>query len=113
MNNKTKVGFKAFLFGGMIGAVIGLLYAPQSGEETRQTLVDEGQEIVDKTKASVKNTQDTAMTILQDAQTRVESLYQDTRERLGKLQEITKGTLNEQKESLEKGYSSAKEVVAG
>jgi gas vesicle protein len=113
MNNKTKVGFRAFLLGGLIGAVVGLLYAPQSGEETRQSLADEGQELMNKTKASVKNTQEAAISALQDTQTRMEALYQDTRERLGKLQEIAKGTLNEQKESLEKGYSNAKEVVAG
>jgi len=112
MSNKTKAGFKAFLVGGLIGAVVGLLYAPQSGEETRQTLMDEGQEIVDRTRNSIKNTQDTAMSAIQDTQTRMETLYQDTRERLMKLQEIAKGTLNEQKESLEKGYSDAKEVVA-
>jgi len=103
MSNKVKVGFRAFLLGGLIGAVVGLLYAPQSGEETRQTLVDEGQEIVDKTRTSV----------LRDTQMRMGTLYQDTRERLEKLQEVAKNTLDEQKESLEKGYSNAKEVVAG
>jgi len=111
MSNKTKVGFKAFLAGGLIGAVVGLLYAPQSGEKTRQTLIDEGQEVLDRTRTSVRSTQDTAMSAIQDTQSRMETLYQDTRERLMKLQEIVKGTLNEQKESLEKGYSDAKEVV--
>ena len=28
--------FKGFLIGGMIGAVVALLYAPQSGKETRE-----------------------------------------------------------------------------
>jgi len=113
MSNKVKVGFRAFLLGGLIGAVVGLLYAPQSGEETRQTLVDEGQEIVDKTRTSVKNTQDAAISVLRDTQMRMGTLHQDTRERLEKLQEVAKNTLDEQKESLEKGYSNAKEVVAG
>jgi len=113
MNNKAKVGFRAFMLGGLIGAVVGLLYAPQSGEETRQTLVEEGQELVSKTKTSVKNTQDAAKSVLQDTQSRMDSLYLEAKERLGKLQEVAKGTINEQKESLEKGYSNAKEVVAG
>jgi gas vesicle protein len=89
MKKKNKSGFFAFLLGGMIGATIGLLYAPQSGEETRKILIDEGQEMVDNAKTSI----------------------QEAQERIEKLQEIAKNTLQEQKDSLVKSYSNAKEVV--
>jgi gas vesicle protein len=105
-------GFLAFLIGGTIGAAIGLLYAPRSGEETRQLLKDESNEMVDKAKLSIQNAQDNAMTTIQEAQTRLETLNKETKERLGKLQEIAKNTMEEQKESLGKGYSNVKEVVA-
>jgi gas vesicle protein len=36
-DNTTKIG-GAFLIGGMIGAAIGLLYAPKSGRETRKDI---------------------------------------------------------------------------
>ena len=109
---KTKTGFFAFLFGGMIGATIGLLYAPRSGEETRQFLKDESDEMLNKAVTSAREVQDTAKTTIQDAQTRLETFNQDTKERLTKIQEIAKSTIGEQKESLEKGYSKAREVVA-
>ena len=48
---------------------------------------------------------------IQEAQTRLETLNEETKERLGKLQEIAKHTLQEQKESLVKGYSDAKATV--
>lgn len=111
MAKRTKTGFFAFLLGGTIGAVIGLLYAPQSGEETRKVLTDKGQDLTNEAVTSIKEAQNTAMTTIQEAQTRLESLNQETKERLTKLQEIAKHTMQEQKESLVKGYSNAKEVV--
>lgn len=108
---KTKTGFFAFLLGGMIGATIGLLYAPKSGEETRQFLKDESDEMLDKAMTSAREVQNTAKSTIQDAQTRLETFNQETKERLAKLQEIAKSTMEKQKESLEKGYSEAREVV--
>jgi gas vesicle protein len=38
----------AFLLGGIIGAALGILYAPGSGKETRQKLKDMGEDLTDK-----------------------------------------------------------------
>ena len=111
MAKKSKTGFMAFLLGGMIGATIGLLYAPQSGEETRKILVDEGQEMVDKAKTSIQEAEDSAISTIQETQARLETLNEEAKERIEKLQDIAKNTLQEQKDSLVKGYSNAKEVV--
>lgn len=111
MKKSNKTGFFAFLLGGMIGATIGLLYAPKSGEETRQLIKGESEEIVNKAVASMHEAQDTAMSTIHEAQTRLETLNEETKERLGKLQEIAKDTIDEQKVSLKKGYSKAREVV--
>ena len=37
----------AFILGGIIGAAIGILYAPRSGKETRHNIRRMGEEIVD------------------------------------------------------------------
>jgi gas vesicle protein len=108
---KTKTGFITFLLGGTIGAIVGLLYAPQSGEETRQFLSDKRRVIANETVTSIKEAQNTAMATIQEAQKRLETLNQEAKERLVKLQEIAKHTAQEQKESLVKGYSEAREVV--
>lgn len=111
MNKNSKTGFYAFLWGSMIGAIIGLLYAPKSGEDTRQFIKDESEEMMNKAVVSAREVQNTAKSTIQDAQTRLEAFNQETRERFSKLQEIAKNTMGEQKESLEKGYSQAREVV--
>lgn len=111
MNKRNKTGFFAFLLGGTIGATIGLLYAPKSGEETRKLLKGESEEMINKAVTSAREVQNTAKSTIQDAQTRLETFNRETKERLAKLQEIAKNTMGEQKESLEKGYSKAREVV--
>jgi gas vesicle protein len=110
-NNNRGSGLLAFLLGGAIGAAIGLLYAPRSGKETREILIDEGDEMVNKAVSSIRTAQDKAMSMIQDAQSRVETLNKETNDRIQKLQEIARDTMNEQKESVKKGYSKAKEVV--
>jgi len=110
-NNNRGSDLLAFLIGGAIGATIGLLYAPRSGKETRELLIGEGNEMVNKAVASIQLAQDKALSMISDAQTRLETLNTDLNDRIEKLQEITRETLAEQKESVKQGYSKAKEVV--
>ncbi len=42
--------FFAFLLGGAIGAILGLLYAPRSGKETRDLLAEKSQECRDQSR---------------------------------------------------------------
>jgi gas vesicle protein len=97
-----KNGFRAFVFGGLIGAAVAMLYAPYSGEKTRTLLINNGQVIKDK-----------AMNSIREAQVRMESLTEESKKRLGQLQEIGQHTLEEQKQSLKEGLKQAKEVVGG
>ncbi len=54
---QSNQGSGAFLFGallgGTIGAVIGILKAPRSGEETRRMLVEQGLDVYSKAEQSV------------------------------------------------------------
>ena len=104
-------GLVAFLLGGLAGAAVGLLYAPRSGKETREILVDGGDELVNKAVSSIRAAQDNALSTIREAQSRVETLNNETKDRLQKLQGIAKETFDEQKESVKKGYSKAKETV--
>jgi gas vesicle protein len=42
---------KGFIIGGLIGAVLGILYAPKSGKETREEIRRSSEELVGKAKA--------------------------------------------------------------
>lgn len=57
-----------FVVGGALGAVAGLLLAPQSGEETRDLLSDASKDVAKKTDMTVKEIQDKADTVVSDMQ---------------------------------------------
>lgn len=100
MNSKNTIG--AFLIGGLVGAAVALLYAPKTGDETRQTLRESGRMMKDR-----------AMSSLDEAQARMETFTEESKRRLGRLRDVGEQTLNEQKQSLSSGVKQAKKVMAG
>lgn len=79
-----------FVVGAALGGIIGLVLAPQSGEETRELLADKSKEICDKTNEAVSEIQDKAEGIVNDLQTKGDQL-------IAKLQEV----INKQKNTEE------------
>lgn len=57
-----------FIVGGALGAIAGILLAPQTGEETRELLCDTSKDVIQKTDKTVKEIQDKADTIVSDLQ---------------------------------------------
>lgn len=53
-HNKSGSEFTAFLVGGLIGVVAGLLIAPKSGRETREDIEEWVDEAVERTKDSTQ-----------------------------------------------------------
>lgn len=56
------------IVGGALGAIAGIILAPQSGEETRELLNDASKDIVKKTDKTVKEIQDRADVVVSDLQ---------------------------------------------
>jgi len=94
--------FRAFVFGGLVGAAVGLLYAPHPGEKTRRILINNGQIVKDK-----------AITSFHEAQVRMEAFTEETKKRLEQLEKIAQHTLEEEKQILKESLKQAKEVVGG
>jgi gas vesicle protein len=106
----VKVG-AAFLIGGAIGAAIALLYAPQSGHETRKD--------IQRTARRVKNE---AVDLVEDTIDRVDDFVDETKDRVTELidrgvelsgaakKEIIK-TLDQGQKALEKQKNRIMEAV--
>ena len=56
----------SFLLGGVVGAGLALLFAPQSGRETRQKIKDLTDEVKDKTTEYVKQAKEKATSIVDE-----------------------------------------------
>ena len=76
------------------------MYAPRSGRETREYLMNEGQQAADRVMESIR-----------DAQVRLEEMNQETRDRLQRLQTIAQETIDEEKQVFEKRYEQVKDVM--
>ncbi len=50
MSERKDNFFGGFLLGMVVGAILGILFAPEKGSETRKILYEKGKEIVEKGK---------------------------------------------------------------
>lgn len=80
------------IVGGALGAIAGILLAPQSGEETREMLGEASKDVAEKTDKTVKDIQDKAENV-------VSELQQKGDEIMGKIQDIINKQRNSSSES--------------
>ena len=72
--------FVGFLAGAVAGAIATVLYAPNSGEETRAAIKDKKEDIIGKANLSVDDAYKQAETAAREARDRFESLATATRQ---------------------------------
>jgi gas vesicle protein len=70
-----------FIVGGLSGAVVALLFAPQSGEETRALIKDKSIELRDRAQMSAEEAIARAEAAAADARARADELAKQLRER--------------------------------
>ncbi len=93
---KSGSSFAAFLFGGFIGMVLGILYAPRKGEETRKKLKDTINDIKEKSQDTIEKVKDT----IEDVKDKAEELFQEGKE---KVQE-GKDMIDDAKEAIKETF---------
>ena len=69
------------LIGAVVGAALGLLLAPQSGEETRETLCSTARELSDKMKESSRQLLDSGRDLLEQGKTQISQTIKNRTER--------------------------------
>jgi gas vesicle protein len=74
-----------FIVGGLTGAVVSLLFAPQSGEETRALIKDKSIELRDKAQQSAEEALARAEQVASDARARADELAKVARSRAEEL----------------------------
>ena len=74
-----------FVVGGLTGAVVSLLFAPQSGEETRALIKDKSIELRDKAQVTGEEALARAEALAADARKRAEELTHEARVRAEQL----------------------------
>lgn len=76
-----------FIVGGALGALAGVLLAPQSGEETRGMLSDVSKDVAEKTDKTVKEIQEKADTVVSDMQRKGDEIMDKIQSLINKQKE--------------------------
>lgn len=102
MSDRSGSFFVGFLTGAVIGAIATVLYAPNSGEETRNTLKGKKEDIIGKANLSVDDAYKQAETAAREARDRFEALASTTRKRAEDITRRGQVILEEQIGNLKK-----------
>ncbi|MDF1498932.1 MAG: YtxH domain-containing protein [Anaerolineales bacterium] len=100
-----------FLFGGLVGAAVALLMAPQSGEETRELIRVKGIELKEQVEDTAEETIGKVEKAADDARVRAEKFADDARTRAEDLQKRGQVILDEQKSRIENAIESGKKAA--
>ncbi len=117
MSDKSGFGsfFVGFLAGAIAGAIATVLYAPNSGEETRAALNEKKDEILGKANVSVDDAYKQAESAAREARDRFEQLASTTRRRAEDItrrgQVILEGQINNFKKSGEEEKPEQEEIL--
>jgi gas vesicle protein len=76
----TRDCVKGLIIGGLIGAAVGILYAPKSGKETREDICNSAEELLEKAKKQYEGTCE----MIEKVTGREKELYAESKARLKK-----------------------------
>lgn len=110
-DNEIGAFLAGFVIGGLVGAAVALVSAPQSGEETRLQIRTRGIELRDRAVETAEDTRKMAEEAAANARTKAEQLAQDARTKADELQQRGKAVLEEQRERLEAAIEAGKKAA--
>ena len=96
--------FAGFVVGGLVGAAVALILAPQSGEETRAQIREKGIELKDRAGELTVEARQRAEELSAEARKKAEELSAETRK---KVEEITADARVRIEEAIEEGKKAA------
>lgn len=96
--------FAGFVIGGLVGAAVALILAPQSGEETRAQIREKGIELKTRAEEWAVEARQRAEELSAEARQRAEELSAETRK---KIEDIIADTRVRLEEAIEEGRKAA------
>lgn len=100
-----------FVIGGLAGAAVALLLAPQSGEETRTIIRDKSIELKDRAMETAEEARLRAEQAAEEARHRAEELAQQARTKAEEIQQKGKQVVEEQKQRIESAVEAGKKAA--
>jgi gas vesicle protein len=102
-----------FVVGGLVGAAVSLMLAPQSGEETRAIIKEKAIELKDKAAETSEEAYARAEAAAAEARARAEDWAKIARERAEDLQKRGQVAFEQQKERISNAIGAGKKLTKG
>ena len=99
------------IIGGLVGAAVALLLAPQSGEETREIIRDKSIELKDRAVETAEEARQKAEAAAVEARVRADKLAHEAKVKADELKERSTHFIEEQKAKAVEVIESGKEAV--
>jgi gas vesicle protein len=87
MSNQSEGFIKGILLGGLIGAMLGILYAPKSGRKTREDINRKAEELITKGKKEYEATLKKSGKAYESAVKELKYMESDAKEKVGEMEE--------------------------
>ncbi|MCU0372354.1 MAG: YtxH domain-containing protein [Ignavibacteria bacterium] len=110
-NKMAKGLMLGFLAGGIVGAVVALLYAPKSGKELRSDIKLKKDEILDDTTEYMKIAKSKAGDLINEGKKRSEQIIRDAKEKANNLLDDANSVLNDAKTKAADKFGTAKDKI--
>lgn len=104
-------GISSFIMGGLIGAGIGLLFAPRAGRETREYLSDKALEYWDQADEMYETGRDIAADAYYTGRDMATEVYYTGRERAAEMSDVVREKIEDARERLYDAVNSANQPV--
>ena len=112
-NNDFGSFFAGFVIGGLVGAAMALMLAPQSGEETRRIIQDRSIELRDKAVETSQEAIALAEKTMEETRVKTNQSLEELRGRIDELSQVAKDKTTELQQRLPKTEATAEEAPAG
>ena len=113
MSNNGNGGefFKGLIFGGIVGAVAALLYAPKTGREMRDEIRHRSLDLRDDVDAKLELAQRRAEKLMQQTEAELADLRKDAEAALKELRDSAEAKVSGGKAAIDKGKDRIKEAI--
>jgi gas vesicle protein len=111
-NNEGAAFFAGLVIGGLVGAALALLLAPQSGEETRAQIRDKSLEYKDLAEERILEARQRATEAGHRAQEQISTLQEKSKEALVKGKETATGAIEKGKQTVNQAVRRTKDGSA-
>jgi gas vesicle protein len=105
---KAEGGMSAFFWGALLGAGVALLFAPQSGEETRWLIKNRGRRLWAAAEEKAAELQELVTNGIDSAKSRVEDVIDDRRQQARDVMDAGKAAVNSARDELERRLADAR-----